>query len=471
MTSNADSTAYRALRMIREAIEAADPVSIGPLPMGPLEDLLEMTASDDPRLARAGLSAIFPGLIEWLNDSFDPTAARYYTIIFSRIIEYYRRRPEGAVLDQTLAGFGLPDEAALQARFARIRAMAEVGLDDPGRLRRIICLSRVTIGADVAVTSVLIDGLRRAHPSCAKVEVVLVGSSKLGQLYGGDPRIRVREIGYERGGGLLGRLLSWVAVLAAIKAETSDLAPGEYLIVDPDSRLTQLGLLPLLQPEEEAVGYRFFPSREFRASGCSSLGELAAAWVAGVTGAKSSQGQAASFIAPPADFMRLGRAVVGRLREIGARRVTTVSLGVGGNEEKRVSERFEIELLRQLSGDGWVIVDQGFTAAEREQVASATAPRRAAGMPVVAASEELDELPDLEASPYGILTWEGGIGSLAGLIAASDAYVGYDSSGQHLAAALEVPGKTIFVSDNPPLFAARWAPYGRQSVVVRCERD
>ncbi|MFM8392397.1 MAG: glycosyltransferase family 9 protein, partial [Acidobacteriota bacterium] len=69
-------------------------------------------------------------------------------------------------------------------------------------------------------------------------------------------------------------------------------------------------------------------------------------------------------------------------------------------------------------------------------------------------------------SPNGILTWRGGIGSLAGLIAASDQYVGYDSSGQHIAAALGIPGTTYFSSTNPAIFAKRWAPFGHQSRVI-----
>ena len=67
-----------------------------------------------------------------------------------------------------------------------------------------------------------------------------------------------------------------------------------------------------------------------------------------------------------------------------------------------------------------------------------------------------------------ILRWEGGIGSLAGLIAASDRYLGYDSSGQHLAAALGVPGITLFLTDNPPIFAERWHPSGKGEIQVLC---
>lgn len=450
--------AAAALQEIRESIIAG-----APLPVAELQELIELTVSRDEAVARAGLSALFPGLIEWLNDSFAPAAADYYNQIFSQVIETCRRRPEGAALDQLLDLFALPDQQALRQRFDHLRKELEPDLLDPARLRRLIVLSRVTIGADVAVTSVLIDGVRRALPAAQRLEVVIIGPAKLGELYGGDPRIRISDVAYQRGGTLIDRLLSWSEVLRAVESEVSGLAPDEFLVIDPDSRLTQLGLLPLLPPPVEARRYRFFPSRVFSVPGCSSLGQLAAAWTAG----GGSAGDARSFVALPERFRLLGREISGRLREKGAARIVTVSLGVGGNEEKRRGEKFEIELLRQLSQDSWVILDQGFTKAEQQQVERAISPRRGSGLPIIATAEDEQEAFAAPAkSPNGILTWRGGIGSLAGLIAASDQYVGYDSSGQHIAAALGIPGTTYFSSTNPAIFAKRWAPFGHQSRVI-----
>ena len=115
-----------------------------------------------------------------------------------------------------------------------------------------------------------------------------------------------------------------------------------------------------------------------------------------------------------------------------------------------------------------MILDQGFTEAEERQVERAIAPWRGTGRPIIALNERnfADFTPSVE-SPRGILTWQGGIGSLAGLIAASDQYVGYDSSGQHIAAALDIPGLTYFNSTNPTTFAQRWAPFSNQSRVDR----
>ena len=68
------------------------------------------------------MTALFPGLIEWLNDSFAASAAGYYTELFARIIEFCRTTPEGRPLDAELNRFGLGGREALIARAARLRA-------------------------------------------------------------------------------------------------------------------------------------------------------------------------------------------------------------------------------------------------------------------------------------------------------------------------------------------------------------
>ncbi|MFZ4629832.1 MAG: glycosyltransferase family 9 protein, partial [Blastocatellia bacterium] len=114
-----------------------------------------------------------------------------------------------------------------------------------------------------------------------------------------------------------------------------------------------------------------------------------------------------------------------------------------------------------------VILDSGGSTAERAAVEEVLSPLRVSGVTIAEAHEGEPIANRLRDTPRpSILRWEGGIGSLAGLIAASDRYLGYDSSGQHLAAALGVPGLTLFLTDNPPAFAERWHPSGQGTVRV-----
>jgi ADP-heptose:LPS heptosyltransferase len=58
------------------------------------------------------------------------------------------------------------------------------------------------------------------------------------------------------------------------------------------------------------------------------------------------------------------------------------------------------------------------------------------------------------------------LGAFAALIAASDVYIGYDSGGQHIAAALGVPVIDIFADDSIPSVTTRWTPTGPAPVHV-----
>src|SRR5262249_27140872 len=143
-------------------------------------------------------------------------------------------------------------------------------------------------------------------------------------------------------GGVLSRLTSWIEVVEAVNDEIRGLNADEFLVIDPDSRLTQLGLLPLLKDEDN---YLFFESRSYQGAkitGISdprSIGWLTSCWlneVFGVTGVTFP------FIALPSKHQYFGRGVVEKLRRAGAKHVTTISLGVGGNQSKRVSDQFEL---------------------------------------------------------------------------------------------------------------------------------
>ena len=424
--------------------------------------LCELTASPDPEVARAGVAGLFPGLVERLNDSFDPRCCALYDRAFAQVIEFYRRLPEGGAVDEGLNRFGLANEADLLARKSALRAPQSIGRQAQRKIKKILIPSRVTLGADVAVTSVMLAALRAAVPAA---EPVLLGSRKLHELFGGDPGIRLREARYERGGGVLSRLESWLELTRLVADEGAGLAPDELWVIDPDSRLTQLGLLPLVGDPEP---YSFFESRSYRRPGAGRLSELAALWVAETLARDESFARTLSpFVALPRERQDFGRKIARLLRRGGRAHVVSISLGVGGNAGKLVPDPFEEEIIGRLLADSAVILDKGASPEERARIDRLTAIFRSRGRRVV----EVDEVTAPRAFNHeeisaDLLTWDGGIGHFAALIAASDEYVGYDSAGQHIAAALAVPTLTIFVNSNSPLFAERWRPAGRGAIEV-----
>ncbi len=411
--------------------------------------IAEMTVSEAPGIQRTAVNALFQGLIEPLNDSFDPAAADHSDQIMAQVIDSQRHREGMASFHKRLQHFGILSESDLLDR--RSRVVSQAAPVDPLRLRKVLILSRVTIGADVAVTSVIAAHLRAFSPGA---EIVLVGPEKLSELFGGDSGLRFRKVGYQRGGRLTERLDAWMQLVDLVSSEGAGLAADEFLVVDPDSRMTQLGLLPVTLDEES---YAFFDSRRFAAAQDNALAETAAQWAATRWPGRQGTSMSRPFVSPSSSTA-VGSEVMSAFGIGGARTVVFMSLGVGGNERKRVSSLFEELLVRALAFEATLIIDKGASGAERAQVGRILEGLANDGRSVVEAGEGLhrirgDSLPD-------IVTWQGGIGSFTGLVRAADFYVGYDSAGQHIAAALGRPTLTVFVNSSTPRFAQRWRPTG-----------
>ncbi|MEO6724887.1 MAG: hypothetical protein ABIU20_10475 [Blastocatellia bacterium] len=426
-----------------------------------VELICEIATNQDQQVARAGITALFPLLVERLNDSFDPANCRLYDQLFIQVIEFCRHLPAGQRLDAGLKQFGLMNETDLLARKAGISNLKSQ-IPNPASfklIKRVLLLSRVTIGADVAITSAIIAKLRAALP---QVEFAILGSGKLRDLYGDDARIRIREVRYERGGSLISRLTSWLAVVEAVNEERDGLDENEFWVIDPDSRLTQLGLLPLVENDRN---YFFFESRSYQGdSKSTSIGQLAAGWAGELIG---NHQPAFPFIALPKEHRDFGLRIANQLRAMAIRNLVAISFGVGGNHGKRVSDEFEERLVHHLLADSKLILDKGASAEEREQINRIVASIRRQGRRVVEINEANKvELADEDLRPAEVVTWDGGIGAFAGLVAASDEYIGYDSAGQHIAAALGVPALTVFVNSGNATFAERWRPFGKLKAEV-----
>lgn len=425
-----------------------------------IELLCEINSLSDPYLSQIGLEALFPNLIERLNDSFDPSYCQLYDRLFAQVITFSRRLNEGKELDQALHKFGLRSEEAILKRKENIgRTFQSLLATQP--VQKIILFSRITLGADVAISSVLISHLKQLFPSA---EIVFIGSQKLNDLYGGDPQIRIQSLTYGRTTSLQSRLNSWLEILELVAQETAPLDADKYIILDPDSRLTQLGLLPVLLPQIETQNYFYFPSRSYSHPNVEKLGELASRWISSLTSTDLSSYPFVSLSPQPESQ---GASLLHLLANTSSKPFASLSFGFGGNSRKRVSEEFEIAVTEKLALSHRLILDCGGSDEEFIQVQRILTFLQSRGLTVLHIKE--NELQNfavrVEAIP-DVISWQGGIGSFAALIARSQRYVGYDSSGQHIAAASSIPTRTIFVNSGSALFAKRWHPYGRQSTDV-----
>jgi ADP-heptose:LPS heptosyltransferase len=337
-------------------------------------------AAEDPNL--------FRDLVEPLSDAFDTRMTAAYVSLFSQILE--RLHPALRA-------------AETSRRFERIGKPRRFSGPDPGQ---VVVLSRVTLGADVAITSTVMAALLKRFPAS---RITFAGPRKCWELFAAEPRIELLDVPYQRATSLGEKLDLGLAISVA----------QDTIVVDPDSRITQLGLLPIC-PEDR---YYFFDSRSDSRPG--SLSQLASSWAQetfGVSGAPwiSTQGQSAGTV----DI--------------------TVSLGVGGNEAKRIGGPFERELMERLAASGKrILVDKGAGGEEAERV-----DRAVEGLPNVS-------------------TFQGDFARFARSIARSSLYVGYDSAGQHVAGAAGVPHSiSIFAGYPNERFVERWHPAGSGAIAV-----
>ncbi len=358
----------------------------------------------DQLLTPACSDALFRVVVERMADLFEPRLCDVYADLFSQVIA--RTIPELNAQD-------------LRVRYDRVRWPRKFQ-GDAKQVEAVFVLSRVTLGADVAVTSVLLDAARRRFPNA---RIVLVGSQKSWELFGADRRIEHAPVSYRRAGSVRDRLAPWPELKRALAAPNS-------IVIDPDSRLTQLGLLPVC-PEES---YYFFESRACGSEGDDPLPVLAAAWARDTF----NIADAAPWIAPkPAESIKVhGRPFV------------TISFGVGENPAKRIADPFEAELVSYAARNAYVLIDEGAGGEEAERVQRAIAK---SGAP-----------------SKRVRTFRGSFATFASAIARSDLYIGYDSAGQHVAAAAGVPLLSIFAGFASPRMFARWRPWGKGKIEVIC---
>jgi len=347
-----------------------------------LQQLLEQATISAPAEASR---AIFTKIVERLGDLFEPRLCDTYAHLFSEVIAHVR--PEFTA-------------RSLIQRYQWIRAQRTA----PDSAEDIFVLSRVTLGADVAVTSVILDALKQRYPMA---RIHLVGPRKNWELFAADPRIHHYPFSYGRSGTLTERLA------------TSPQFP-KGLVVDPDSRLSQLGLLPVC-PEEN---YLFFESRSYGADGDESLSTLTSRWAARTFGVD----EATAYIAPLPSSERPD---------------VTISLGVGENQEKRIADPFEECLIYALLERGHkILLDKG------------------------AGGEETKRVENVLSRHPQVQSWEGDYATFASRIARSKLYVGYDSAGQHVAAACGVPLISIFAGYVSDRMFQRWRPTGKGRIEV-----
>jgi hypothetical protein len=365
--------------------------------------LTALALDADEAVALIASRQLFGALVEGLADRFEPALCDAYARLFSQVVA--QAMPGlGSAAAAARYNFG---SAALGARYKEVRRVRPPVFEPTD----VYVLSRVTLGADIAVTSILMDGARQRFP---KARLWFAGPRKAWELFEGSSWSFL-EVAYGRTAMLRDRLVAFEPLRNALDRRG-------VLLLDPDSRLTQLGILPVCAPE----AHHLFESRGFGGDSDATLPALARQWVRQTLGVENAE---------PWFHPKLSHTLPGH-------KVAAVSFGIGENPAKRVAGPFEEQTLRYLLESGWqVLLDTGVPGGEEDRRVRATVAR-------------------LGAAGQSIALHEGSFASFAAFIAGASLYVGYDSAGQHVAAAMNVPLVSVFGGFSCERMLQRWMPDG-----------
>ncbi len=418
-----------------------------------IEFLCQLASSEDPSISAIGVDCLFGLLVERLCDSFLPENSELYYRLFAQVVQYCRSLPPSELLDAKLKEFGLYSQKDLIDRILRLKdGLQALDSTHLSKLKKVIILSRVTVGAEVAVTGVIISKIRSLAPNA---EIILCCAPFMGALFAGLENFSVLPVNYQRSGNLTERLNAWINLEEIISSSISELTPQQYLIIDPDSRYTQLGLLPLCPDDNR---YYFFDSRSYGNKGNKCITEYTIQWLGELFG-KGDKPK--PFIALDDANLELGRRVrdllIGKSRPA---KLVSLSLGVGGNDKKKMPRAFEQRLLERLIEEQGIVamLNRGANHDEHQQTDSLISHLQANGVKT-AIIDHKHHVMNSALQGARVIVWDRQLEGLCTMISISDLFIGYDSAGSHIAAAMGVPIVEVFAQNEHPLFNLRWKPY------------
>jgi ADP-heptose:LPS heptosyltransferase len=428
-----------------------------------LDFIINLAVSNDLEKARVGTNVFFGHVIEPLSDTFLVQDRKTLQKVLAYLIIRIRALPQAKQLHEKLDQWGLKDETGLLNRMERLSSPKTFADGSVGKIKKIFVPSRVTLGADVLLNIPVIEKMKKRFPDA---EIVFLGSEKNGSiLKGSQAMVRVHTLQYKRRGVLLNRFLIWLDVIRAMEEETAALEQEEdFIIINTDSRLLQSGLLPIISPGKEDKRYFFWaPSVNHEEWTGTSQAEDLLQWLDSTFGKEPGGERIYPKIHFPTEDKNFADKVYRVLNPEGNRFVVSMSWGVGGNEAKR-----ELAFILKLLSDGVIVIlDRGYGREEFEQAEAIIGAVRAKGFEVAEfTGENPVSIDESKSRDIRFAAFQGTVNKFAALIGVSDLYIGYDSLGQHLAAAVDRDVIAIFAGYGTDLFPERWKPLGKGTICL-----
>ena len=374
-------------------------------------------------LARQANTALYQQIILPLCDDFTTQSAHLSLLILATFIQQ-KANTIDKESRQALDREGLHTTDQLLARLYRIFNNTALTIEHQQQIQKICILSRVTIGADISITSIIIQRLHQQFP---KIPITIIGPAHLPQLFN-YPFLHHCPFEFIRNQSDYSQPGHWIHLQQLISKEQHHLQQQEFLLIDPDTRISQLGLLPLA-PEQST---KVLPSRIDQTKPYS-LSEITNSWL-------DSLLQTTAYIYP-------ALAIQSSVPPVKNTDFTIViNFGVGQDLRKRVSLQFEKELILALiqQGESRIILDSGQGMDELDQAHTI--------------EDFIKKQAGFIKSPHSFQRIQDSISVLASHIQQAHLFIGYDSCSGHIATACQIPSIICFKGAPNPRFYDRWLP-------------
>ena len=312
------------------------------------------------------------------------------------------------------------------------------------KLKKIAVLSRVTIGADIAISSIIVQRLRKTFP---QAEICFLGdhSTNLLLMQGaGANRVHLMEKHSTL--NITHYFSSWRYLVDFFASENYD------IIIDPSSRFTQAGLLPLTPLP--ATNHLIFEDNVYPDGKILKNGELVNWWLDNILKEKQT---IYPHVKVEEEDVSLARRML--MQYFQNDHVPWVSLVLSGNllskSDKYFSLNEELRLATELIKSGRKILlirAQGMDGVRTDRLAELLR-EKGMSLPFLDVTTAFEKVQN---ACQGLII-EGTIQLISSFLKNTDLIISYDSMGAHLGSALNVQTIVIYLSSKGS--PDRWIPF------------
>jgi len=411
------------------------------------------------------LEPMFGVLINELKKSFKKREGDAYLKIFPYFILAAKNQSE--IIKNWFEKMEISESNPLEDLYKKSlelrKPKKQLTQDEIKKIKKLIVLSRSTIGAEILASGVLLPQLIEQFKTA---EIIFIDSCGAGAQVFNHPRIRlvdkfVNEKGEEislrwnrKNISILERFEYTATLSEFISLEIDNLGQEEYIILDADTRLSQTGAMPISKENH------YFIDTVMEDDDSERVESIAA--VCGKHINRLLNTQNAGY--PRVYLSERDKKIAQEIWDFfgfDKKNMALVSF-TSGIESKTLSPSFEKKFISKLIELGFTpLIERSPDPQEDKKNVEVVNYLRKNGKEVleIDLSKPLDILDKkIEAEVY---TFQSKIGPLAALIEKSNLVVGYDSKNQHIAAAVSTPFITLFTGHINNIFLKRWTPISK----------